>query len=257
MNLGYKCPTAVAGASLAALLLLPAIALAHAGLGSPPPGLASAANYSLLAGTTITVAGATTISGDVGVSPGSAITGMPVGQPTGGTVHSADPSAGQAQADVATAYDFLVAMPCDSIMSGLPLGGATLTPGVHCFATTAGLAGVLNLDAQGDTGAVFVFQIGTTFSVGGGSSVNLENGAQARHVWWQVGSSADFAGASMMVGNILAFTSISFASGATLDGRALARGGAVTLVGNNINSPGDTGTPALGVSWGLIKSRYR
>jgi len=256
MDQGSRYPLAVAGAALAALLLLPAIALARAGF-IPQPGLGSAATYSLLAATTITVAGATTIGGDVGVSPGTAITGMPVGQPTAGSVHSGDVSAGQAQSDLATAYDFLAAMPCDSVMSGIPLDGTTLKPGVHCFATTAGLNGVVNLDAQGDTGAVFVFQVGTTFSVGGGSSVNLANGAQARHVWWQVGSSADLAGGSMMVGNIVAFTSISFASGATLAGRALARGGAVTLVSNDINSPGDTGTAAIGVSWGRIKSQYR
>jgi hypothetical protein len=258
MRHGFRFSKALAGASLAVLLFVPSLAFARAGLGYvPAPGLGSAAGFALLAGTTITIAGDTGIGGDVGVSPGTAITGMPKGQPTNGNVHAGDPIAAQAQADLAGAYATLVGMACDSVMTGVPLGGATLTRGVHCFAAIAGLAGTLTLDAEGDTSAVFIFQVGSGLNVDPGALVTLTNGAQARHVWWQVGSSAVLATSSTMVGNVIALTSITLESGASLEGRALARGGAVTMDTYSINSPGDTGTPATATTWGALKSRYR
>lgn len=250
MNQKHKHPTLMAGAGLAALLFLPSLGFAQSGLGS-------AASYAVLAGSTITNTGATAISGDVGVSPGTAITGLPVGQPTGGKIHAGDDVAAQAQADLTTAYDFLAGMACNVTKSGVDLGGTTLTPGVYCFSSSAGLTGILNLDAQGDTAAVFVFQIASTLTVADGSSVSLSNGAQGRHVWWQVGSSATLGIASITVGNVLAHASITFNTGASLAGRALAQSGAVTMDTNSIARPGDLGTPTFRTSWGMIKSRYR
>src|SRR5207248_655269 len=107
----YKYATLKAGIGLVVLLLIPAIGFAQTGLGS-------AASYTVLAGSAITTTGGTTISGDVGVSPGTAITGMPVGQPTAGSIHAGDAGATQAQADLGTAYNFLAGMPCSTTMTG-------------------------------------------------------------------------------------------------------------------------------------------
>ena len=250
MNHAKKHAGTIAGAAMVALLCLPSPGIAQTSLGS-------AASYAVLAGSTVTNTGPTTVFGDIGVSPGTAITGIPGGQPTGGSIHAGDTAAAQAQSDLTTAYLFLAGMPCDVTNTGVDLGGTTLTPGVYCYASSAGLTGILTLDALGDTAAVFVFQVGTALNVAGNSSVILTNGAQARHVWWQVGSSATLGLSSAMVGNVVAYTSITLNTNATLAGRALARGGAVTMDTNSISAPGDTGTPAINTSWGRIKSLYR
>jgi hypothetical protein len=250
MNDRRKHSTIMASAGLAALLFLPSLGFAQSGFGT-------AASYAVLAGTTITNTGATTINGDVGVSPGTAISGLPMGQPTVGTIHAGDAAAAQAQADLTIAYGFLAGIACDVSMSGVDLGGKTLTPGIYCFSSSAQMTGILSLDAQGDTAAVFGFQIASALTVADGSSVVLSNGAQGRHVWWQVGSSATLGIASMMVGNVLAYTSITLNTGASLAGRALAQGGAVTMDTNSIAKFDDTGTPTINDSWGLLKLRYR
>jgi type VI secretion system secreted protein VgrG len=250
MKFSYKHSPIVAGAGLAVLLFLPSLALAQRGLGS-------AASYAVLAGSTITNTGATVISGDVGLSPGTSITGLPVGQPSPGTVHAGDPAAAQAQADLATMYSFLVDEPCTVTMSGVDLGGKTLTPGVYCFATSAGLTGTLTLDAQGDTAAVFIFQMGSTLTVATGASVVVINGAQGRHVWWQVGSSATLGIGSMTLGNVLASASITLNTNAIVNGRALAQTGAVTMDTNTFVSPNDHGTPTSKSTWSKVKSIYR
>lgn len=242
--------TTVAAAGLAALLLLPSVGVAQGSLGS-------AASYAVLAGSTITNTGATAIYGDVGLSPGTVVTGLPPGQPTLGGLHIGDVAAAQAQADLTTAYNFLAGMPCGTTMSGVNLGGLTLTPGVYCFAAAALMTGDLHLDALGDTAAVFVFQVGSGLTVANTSALILANGAQARHIWWQVGSSATLGLASVMSGNILAYTSVTLNTGATLTGRALAQGGAVTMDTNTIVGPGDQGTSTARTTWGMIKSRYR
>jgi ice-binding like protein len=250
LNVRYKYSGSATAAGLIALLFLPALAFAQSGLGS-------AASYAVLAGSTITNTGATVISGDVGVSPGTAITGLPVGQPTNGTVHAGDVPAAQAQADLATMYGFLAGMPCAVTMTGVDLGGKTLAPGVYCFATSAGLTGALSLDAQGDTAAVFVFQIGSTLTVANGSSVAVINGAQGRHVWWQVGSSATLGIGTTTLGSVLAYASITLNTNAILAGRALAQNGAVTLDTNSFVAPNDHGTPTTKSTWGTVKSMYR
>ncbi len=250
MNQYNNHATLKAGVGLAVLLCLPSLGIAQTGLGS-------AASYTVLAGSAITNTGATNITGDVGVSPGTAITGLPVSQPTGGTIHAGDAVAAQAKADLATAYASLAGMPCTVTMSGVDLGGQTLGPGVYCFASSAGLTGTLNLDAHGDANAVFVFQIGSTLTTAGGSSVILSNGAQIGNVWWQIGSSATLGIASAMQGSLLAHTSITLTTGASVEGRALASGGAVTMDTNSLVGSGTPPTPTARTTWSKVKAQYR
>jgi len=250
LKFNYNCSSLVTGAALAALLIVPSTAFAAATLGT-------AASYAVLAGSTITNTGATTISGDVGLSPGTSITGLPAGQPSPGTVHSGDATAAQAQLDLGTMYGVLAGMTCTNTLTGTDLGGLTLTPGVHCFATSAGLTGVLTLDAQGDPNAEFVFQMGSTLTVATGSSVVMINGGQGQHVWWQVGSSATLGTGSSMLGSILASASITLTTGASVQGRVLARDGAVTMDTNAIVGFNDAGTPTSKSTWGKVKAIYR
>jgi hypothetical protein len=198
------------------------------------PDLGTADSFAVLGGSTVTNTGPSVISGDLGVSPGSAVTGFPPGIVTNGTIHAADAVASQAQDDTTTAYNDLAGQPCDSNRTGQDLGGLTLTSGVYCFDTSAQLTGTLTLDAQGDPNAVFVFQIGSTLTTASGSRVNLINGAQACRVFWQVGSSATLGTTTDFVGNVLADTSITANTGATVQGRLLAQNGAVTLDTNTI-----------------------
>jgi len=199
------------------------------------PSLGSAAAFTVLGGSTVTSTGATTITGDLGVSPGTALTGIPAGVPTGGVKHAGDPVAAQAQADLTIAYGALMGKPCDVELTGRDLGGMTLEPGVYCYSSSAAqLSGDLTLDAQGKAGAVFVFKIGSTLTTTTNSTVKLINGAQACDVFWQVGSSATIGKGNKLAGNILSFASVTLMTGASLAGRALARTGAVTLDTNDI-----------------------
>jgi len=249
MKFSYKHSSLVVGAGLAGLLVLPTPGFALATLGS-------AASYAVLAGSTITSTGATTIQGDVGLSPGISITGIPAGQPNPGSTHTADPAAALAQLDLGTMYGSLAGAVCGTTMSGVDLGAHTLAPGVYCFAAAAGLTGILTLDAQGDPNAVFVFQMGSTLTVAGGASVVLVNGAQASNVWWQVGSSATLGIGSTTVGNVIASASITMTTNAVVVGRVLARTGAVTLDKNAIGA-GAIVVPTTKSTWGAIKSIYR
>jgi hypothetical protein len=201
------------------------------------PSLGVARSFSVLGGATVTNTGPTTLSGDLGVYPGSAITGFPPGLLTPpAATHAADAVAGQAQHDVGSAYDVLAAEPCTSDSSGQDLGERTLTPGVYCFSSEALLSGTLVLDAKLDANAVFVFRIVSKLTTASSASVRLINGANPCNVFWQVGSSATVGTGTSFVGNILALTSIALQSGASLNGRALARNGEVTLDDNQIRS---------------------
>ena len=185
----------------------------------------------------MTNTGPTTLSGDLGVSPGTAITGFPPGLVTPpGSTHQADAVAGQAQSDVGISYDMLAGLPCTSNLTGQDLGGLTLTPGVYCFSSEALLTGTLVLDAKLEANAVFVFQIVSKLTTASAASIRLINGASPCNIYWQVGSSATIGTATSFSGNILALTSIALQSGASLNGRALARNGAVTLDNNLIRS---------------------
>lgn len=188
-------------------------------------------NFAVLAGTTVTNTGATVIAGDVGLSPGTAVTGFPPGMASG--IHAADGAAAQAQATLTAAYIDAAARPGGALVAG-DLSGTTLVPGIYKSTSGLGLTGDLMLDAQGNPDAVWIFQISSTLITGSGSRVILINDAKACNVFWQVGSSATLGTNSIFKGNILALTSIALTTGAKLEGRALTRNGAVTLDTNTI-----------------------
>ncbi len=196
--------------------------------------LGTAQAFAVLAGSTVTNTGPTVSNDNVGVNPGSAVTGFPPGQLTAGTIHTADAVSLQAQSDVTVAYVDLASRPCQFHLTGQDLGGKTLTAGVYCFTSEAQLTGTLVLDAENRADALFIFQIASKLTTASGSSVRFINGASPCNVFWQVGSSAAIGTSTSFDGNILALTSISLLTNATLDGRALARNGAVTLDSNKI-----------------------
>jgi len=200
--------------------------------------LGSAQAFGVLAGSTVTNTGPTTISGSVGVWPGTAITGFyPPGTITNGSFHAGDPVAKQAQADSLTAFNALAAMAPTTILTGTDLGTLVLTPGVYFFMSSAFLTGTLTLDAQGDPNALFVFQMGTTLISASNSAVLTINGADDCNVYWKVGSSATLGTDSAFQGNIIADASITMNTRASLiGGRALALNGAVTLDSNIIEA---------------------
>jgi uncharacterized repeat protein (TIGR01451 family) len=197
--------------------------------------MGSEQNFAVLGGSTVTNTGSSVITGDLGLHPGTAITGFPPGLVTGET-HATDAVALQAQTDTTATYIDLAGQPCNTTISA-DLGGTTLTPGVYCSASTMGLTGALTLDAGGDPNAVWVFQMGSTLTTASNSSVVLINGADACNVFWQVGSSATLGTTTSFVGNIFALTSITLNNGASVSGRVLARNGAVTLNNNTITAP--------------------
>jgi Ice-binding-like len=217
---------------LFATLLIAGASLASTAQATSVP-LGTADSFAVLGGSTVTNTGPSVINGDLGVSPGAAVTGFPPGTVTAGAVHAADAVALQAKNDLVTAYNDAAGRSSTATISA-DLAGSTLTPGVYTSASSLGLSGTLTLDAQGDPNAVFVFQAGSTLTAGSASRVLLIGGAQACNVFWQVGSSATIGTTSAFVGNIMALTSISLTTGATLNGRALARNGAVTLDTNTI-----------------------
>jgi hypothetical protein len=208
------------------------------GLQQTAPTLGTASSFAVLGGQSVTNTGPTVVNGDLGVSPGTAVTGFPPGTVVNGTIHAADAVAAQAQADNTAAYNNLAGQPCDVELTGQDLGGQTLTTGVYCFASSAQLTGTLTLDAQGDPNAVFVFQIGSTLTTASNSSVVLINGASPCNVFFQVGSSATLGTNTTFEGNILALTSISLNTGASVSARALAQNGSVTLDTNTIGQAG-------------------
>jgi hypothetical protein len=219
------------------LLLLPiAISgtlLAPAGvLADTAPGLGAAASFAVLAGQTVTNTGNSVISGDLGVSPGSAVTGFPPGIVMNGSIHAADAVAANAQSALTAAYNSAAANDCDQNLSGTDLGGLTLNPGTYCFSSSAQLTGDLRLNGAG----VYIFKIVSTLNTASGARVLLINGASACSVFWQVGSSASLGTTTTFAGTIMALTSISVKTGASIAGRALARNGSVTLDTNAITN---------------------
>ena len=208
---------------IAMLALWSSIALA-----TTPINLGTSSNFAILTGSTVTNSGYSLISGDLGISPGSAVTGFPPGT-LNGTQYLNDAIALQAQRDLLAAYNDAAGRALLTTLA-TELGGMTVTQGVHNSASgTFEITGILTLDGQGDPNAVFIFQMATTIITASRSHVNLIGGAQASNVYWQVGSSATLGSSSGFIGNILAYTSVTIGAGVSVNGRALAQNGAVTL----------------------------
>lgn len=222
-------------------ILLAAIALALLPLEAKAAVvLGTSGTFAVLAGSTVTNTGTTTIGGgNVGVSPGTSITGlstMTIAPPF--SVHAGDAVAAQAQTALTSAYNAAAALTNATNLSGQDLGGQTLTPGVYAFSSSAALsAGTLTLNDEGNPNAQFVFQIGTTLITGSGTDIKMSNGGQDPNIFWHVGSSATLGTGSLFEGHILALDSITLDTGANIiDGSALASTGAVTLDGNVIDN---------------------
>src|SRR5436190_2304640 len=215
------------------------IILRHNAVAGPAPvPLGSAAEYAVLGGSTVTSTGATAVTGDLGVAPGTDVVGFPPGT-VDGTIHPADAAAAQAQLDLTTAYYDAAGRIIDSVAVSGNLGGQTLTPGLYTSTSSLEISsGDLTLDAQGDVNAVFIFQMASTLTTTAGRQVILSGGAKAANVYWQVGSSATLGTTSVFKGNILALASITVTTGAAVEGRLLALTGAVTLDANTITVPG-------------------
>jgi hypothetical protein len=200
----------------------------------PPVGLGTASSFAVLAGSTVTNTGLTTVTGDVGLSPGTAVVGFPPGIVTDGTIHAADAVALKAKKDLTTAYNDAAGRGPAVDETGKDLGNQTLKPGVYAASSEMALTGTLTLDAKGDPNAVFVFKAGSTLISASNSTVALIGAAQACNVFWQVGSSATFGTDTTFVGSVLALTDITMNTRASIEGRLLARTGQVALDTNTI-----------------------
>jgi hypothetical protein len=194
-------------------------------------------SYAVLGGTTVTNIGPTVVTGDLGLHPGLAVVGFPVPGTVTGTTHAGDAAALSAKNSLVTAYNALTSQPC-TVNYGpgnFDIGGLTLTPGVYCFASSGSITGTVTLNALGNPDSVFIFRFGSTLTTAPGSVVAMLGGSPC-NVFWRVGSSATLNTTTSFQGNILALTSITMNTGASITGRALARNGAVTLDTNTINN---------------------
>jgi hypothetical protein len=196
--------------------------------------LGTAANFEVLAGSGVTNTGKTNVTGNLGVSPGTAVTGFGPGTVSGTIYTGVTSAAGIAQNDLTTAYNNAQGLTlCPITVSG-DLGGLTLAPGLYKSTSSLAITGTLTLDAQGDANAVFIFQIASTLTTASGANIVLVNGAQSQNIFWAVGSSATLGTNSVVKGTIMAYASITLTTGAELDGRALARVAAVTMDTNTV-----------------------
>jgi len=200
--------------------------------GNLAPNLGAATGFVILAGSTVTNTGLTTLTGDLGVSPGSAVTGFPPGI-LNGSQHAADAASAAAMAALTLAYNDAAGRTLAPVTVAGNLGGQTLAPGLYKSTSSLEISsGDLTLDAQGNGNAVFIFQMASTLTTTPARAVILIGGAKASKIFWQVGSSATFGTTSSFQGTVMADQSITLNTGATLSGRALARIGAVSLAGN-------------------------
>jgi hypothetical protein len=223
-----------------------ALALCDAGATQAPVLLGTAATYGVLGAATVTSTGVTTIIGDLGVSPGSALTGSPV---VSGTTHLGDAAAARAQLDLTAAYNDAASRTSASISVAGDIGGQTLGPGLYASASSLAISSG-DLTLAGDANDVWIFQTGSTLVTTTGRRVVLGGGAQAGNVFWQVGSSATIGAGSVLAGTIMAAQSITMVAGATLEGRALALVGAVTLDANTITAPAAANPAGTVAAWG-------
>ena len=211
-----------------------------------PVTLNSLTPFGVLGASTVTNSGPSVINGNLGLSPGSAVTGFPPGSVTG-VMHITDPTAATAQGDLTTAYNDAATFHRDGDVpttANGDQGGNTLAPGLYAASSVMSVGIGETLTLAGSANSVWVFQVGTGLTVLG--QVILTGGAQASNVFWQVGSSATIGTGATMVGTIMAQASVTLGTGASLAGRAFARTGAVTLLSNSVVQPGPpniSGTP--------------
>jgi hypothetical protein len=213
----------------------------------PPAGLGTACGFGILGATpAVTNTGASIVTGSVGIWPAAAVTGFPPGTLTGngGVPNAGDAVAMKAQGDLTTAYNNAAGLPAPPPVLTGDIGGQTLPPGVYSATTTLGITGNLTLDGSTNPNGVWVFQVGSALTTAAGgagappaSQVILIGGAQAHNVFWVIGSSATLGTHSVFVGTIMAKASITLGTGASLQGRALAENGAVTLDDNAVTVP--------------------
>ena len=234
------------------LLATSAIGLGTSCYAATAPSFGNASSFAVLAGTQVSSLGNTVISGDLGVSPGTLLTGFPPGTVTNGAIHLADSVSYLAQVDAAYAAVALSVQTLDQNLSGSDLGGKTLVPGVYYFADSAALTGELKLDAQNDANAVFIFQVKSSFSAADLAKVTVMNGGSYTNVFFMVGGSAIIGADAAIQGNIIATSNIALNQGATIAGKALALNGSVSLNQNMITNavvvvptptPSPTATP--------------
>jgi hypothetical protein len=220
--------------------------------------LRTAEQFAILGAATVTNTGTTTIGGDIGVYPGTSITGQ-ASIVHSGEVHATDAVAQSAQADLVRAYNILRSQSFTSNLSGQNLGNRTLTPGVYRYDSSADLTGILNLDALGDSNAMFIFQIGSALTTASASIINVLNADSTSGIFFQVGSSATLGSGSVFAGNILADQSVSFNTSASLlCGRAFGLHAAVTMDSNTIYNDcsvlaGQTDYGSIGYSGGDLQ----
>jgi hypothetical protein len=198
----------------------------------------------ILAGTAVTSTGFSTVSGNVGVSPGSSMTGFGPATLTGEKYLGVTESL-NAQLELGVLYNHLEGLPCQTVLTGVDLGGKTLKPGVYCFATGASISGNLFLDSDNVPSPYWVFQMGTTLLTSIGSKIIFTKMQLPCNVFWKVGSSATISAGSDFKGNVVAYTSIALNTGAKVTGKLMAKNGAVTMISNTIVDCGETLTPVL------------
>jgi hypothetical protein len=236
-----------AGAGLASMVAMGMLFAGSAQAANPPVKLGSDSSFSVLAGSTVTNTGPTTMFGDLGLDPGSSVTGAPH---TLGAMHIDDGVAIKAKSDLVTGYNDAAGRPSTQLSSA-DLSGQSFTPGVYNASSSLLFsAGSVTLNAQGDPNAVFIFKVGSSMTTGSATTVLLTNGAQPCNVYWQIGASATLGTDSRFIGTVMALTTITAQTGMTMDGRLLARNGAVNLDTNTITTSACSTTTGTGGTGG-------
>jgi Ice-binding-like len=223
---------------LVAVTAVMALAIVPAAAEAAPVNLATANPFVVLGGAAVTNTGPSVLNGGLGVSPGTSLVGFAAPAVVTGATHENDAVASQAQADLTNAFNVAGEQPIapGNELTGIDLGGLTLTPGAYGYSSSAQLTGQLTLDAQGDPNAQFVFVLGSTLTTASASSVNLINGASPCNVFWRIGSSATLGTGTQFAGNLMALTSISLNNAVTVKGRVLARNGQVSLINDVLDN---------------------